>query len=439
MQQDVPDGYKLTEVGVIPEDWEVKPASEIFIKIQDGTHFSPKVGGNDFLYVTSKNIRIGRLELHTAEYIDEKQHKSIYKRCDVRKGDILLTKDGANTGNAALNTLDEEFSLLSSVAFLRVDAARHSAEFYLQQIISPIFQQAIHVAMSGNAITRLTLDKINKLIFIVPGRKEQKAIANTLSNVDTLITSLEKLIAKKRAIKTATMQQLLIGKKRLPPFDKSHTGYKQTELGEIPEDWQVHQFGLCVKNFQLGGNYKNGDIDSGVPLVKMGNIARGYISLKKVEYVPKNQDVSEKDRCHYDDIYFNTRNTLDLVGKVSIWSDELPRAYFNSNLMRVTFNNENVSSNRFMNYLMNSKYFIDALADIAIGTTSVAAIYTRDLVGLKIILPPCEEQKAIANVLLSMDHEIKRLEQQLHKTQQLKQGMMQELLTGKTRLIAGTA
>ena len=117
----VREGYKQTEVGVIPEDWEVKTLDETCTKIQDGTHFSPSSGGNDYLYITSKNIGEGVLDVSNAERIDAAQHKKIYRRCDVKKGDILLTKDGVNTGNAALNYLDEEFSLLSSVAFLSID------------------------------------------------------------------------------------------------------------------------------------------------------------------------------------------------------------------------------------------------------------------------------------------------------------------------------
>src|SRR5262245_17105975 len=133
---EVKPGYKQTEVGVIPEEWGVSALRSLCTKIQDGTHFSPKVRGGDFLYVTSKNIGFGFLDVSNAPTIDAAQHKTIYRRCDVRPGDVLLTKDGANTGNAALNNLDKEFSLLSSVAFLRFDPQQHSPDFFLQQILS---------------------------------------------------------------------------------------------------------------------------------------------------------------------------------------------------------------------------------------------------------------------------------------------------------------
>ena len=140
------------------------------------------------------------------------KHRSIYSRCDVKKNDVLLTKDGASTGNAALNILDEEFSLLSSVAFLRFDLSNHDPNYFLQSILSSEGQARLKGQMAGNAITRLTLAKIKGLKFAVPELHEQKAIAKALSDVDELIHFLEKLIAKKRDIKTATMQQLLTGK-----------------------------------------------------------------------------------------------------------------------------------------------------------------------------------------------------------------------------------
>lgn len=212
-------GYKQTEVGIIPEDWDVASLKNLCVKIQDGTHFSPKIRGGEYLYITSRNIKFGKLDLADAPRIDSNQHGLIYRRCDVKRNDVLLTKDGANTGNAALNILDEEFSLLSSVAFLRFNENEHHPVYFLQQLLSSNSQKRIKDAMSGNAITRLTLEKINKLTFPYPGLTEQTAIASALSDVDALLDSLDRLIAKKRDIKQAAMQQLLTGKKRLPGFE----------------------------------------------------------------------------------------------------------------------------------------------------------------------------------------------------------------------------
>ena len=294
---------------------------------------------------------------------------------------------------------------------------------------------------SGSGVPTLNRNDAHSFAINVPENKEeQTAIANALSDVDALLTELEKLIAKKQAIKTATMQQLLTGKTRLPQFATYTEGEKQgqpkgtkpSELGEIPEDWDVYFLDQLITSTQLGGNYSNSEAESSFPLIKMGNLGRGKIKLDKLEYA--NEAVSAKDRLKFDDVLFNTRNTLELVGKVAIWKDELPEAYFNSNIMRFVFNNNLVSSNSYMNAAMNTKRFVTDLAGIATGTTSVAAIYTRDLLQLKLLIPPKEEQTAIAAILSDMDNEIQTLEQRLAKTRQIKQGMMQELLTGRTRL-----
>jgi restriction endonuclease S subunit len=196
--------------------WELKTFDEVCEKIQDGTHFSPKPGGNDYLYVTSKNIRFGTLDISTAERISAAEHAKIYGRCDVRRGDLLLTKDGANTGNAALNTLNEPFSLLSSVALLRFDDRRYSTAFFLYQLLSNHGQTQIDEMMSGNAITRLTLAKIRALGFAVASFEEQVAIATVLKAMDAELAALEQRLAKTRDIKQAMMQELLTGKTRLP-------------------------------------------------------------------------------------------------------------------------------------------------------------------------------------------------------------------------------
>lgn len=195
--------------------WEVKCLHEVCQKIQDGTHFSPKLGGNDYLYVTSKNIRFGKLDMSTAERISSAEHFKIHARCDVKKGDLLLTKDGANTGNAALNSLDEPFSLLSSVAMLRLDSRFHSSGYFMYQMLSDQGQTQIKDAMSGNAITRLTLAKIRALRFSVADLPEQTAIADVLTDMDAELAALDQRREKTLALKHGMMQELLTGRTRL--------------------------------------------------------------------------------------------------------------------------------------------------------------------------------------------------------------------------------
>ena len=211
-------------------------------------------------------------------------------------------------------------------------------------------------------------------------------------------------------------------------------GYKLTDVGVIPEDWDSPQLHAILKSMQLGGNYKNSERETNWPLIKMGNLDRGSIKLERLKFIDNVQRPDRRDRLRSDDILFNTRNTLELVGKVAAWRDELPEAYFNSNILRMEFEETKVSSKRFMNCILNTNQSLKCLRGLAIGTTSVAAIYSRDLVKLRVPLPTKAEQIAIAEVLSDAEVFIKSLEQLLAKKHCLKQGAMQELLTGRKRL-----
>jgi type I restriction enzyme, S subunit len=185
---------------------------------------------------------------------------------------------------------------------------------------------------------------------------------------------------------------------------------------------------------RLGGNYPNQDREAEYPLMKMGNLARGHIDLSKVEYITQGVIPDQAHRLSLGDVLFNTRNTLDLVGKVAIWRNELLVAYYNSNLMRLEFDKEKVCSNEYANYSLNSADCVSRLRALATGTTSVAAIYTRDLLRMPFILAPLPEQRAIAEALSDVDALIDSLDKLIAKKRDIKQGAMQELLTGKKRL-----
>lgn len=211
-------------------------------------------------------------------------------------------------------------------------------------------------------------------------------------------------------------------------------GYKQTEVGVIPEEWDAKPLHTVLFNGRLGGNYPNQDTESEFPLMKMGNIARGYFNMSKVEFIVPGVTPESQHRLEYGDVLFNTRNTLELVGKVAIWRDELPVAYYNSNLMRLEFDTNEVSSNEYANYALNTDGSVARLRALATGTTSVAAIYTRDLMGLQFVVPPKPEQLAIATALSDVDALLGGLDRLIAKKRDLRQATMQQLLTGQTRL-----
>ena len=210
-----PEQFKDSPLGRIPKGWVIQELGDAAPKIQDGTHFSPKTTSGPFRYLTSKNIRLGYVDLSDCGWISEKEHEAIYSRCDVRYGDVLLTKDGANTGNAAINNLNEPVSLLSSVAFIRCDDRTLHSEYVFHYLLSPGCQQRIKDIMSGNAITRLTLGKIKSFVIPVPDIKEQLKIIEPLNAHDARIRTEEQYRDKLKLQKKGLMHDLFTGKVRV--------------------------------------------------------------------------------------------------------------------------------------------------------------------------------------------------------------------------------
>lgn len=234
----------------------------------------------------------------------------------------------------------------------------------------------------------------------------QRRIAAILSAADKVIEQTRQLIGKYKSIKQGMMEDLLKPK----------------------EGWKKYKYKDVIIENRLGGNYENSTANTGYPVIKMGNIMRGYISLEKVQYLPFEKSYNPDDVLKKGDLLFNTRNTLDLVGKVSIWNNEIPFALYNSNLLRMKFDESIIGSNVFINYYFNYHKTLMELRGFAIGTTSVAAIYSRDLDRLNIIVPSVSDQRRIAKILSGIDRKIEAEEKVLEKYEKMKKGLMEKLL-----------
>jgi len=185
------------ENGVSDESWEEKKLEEVCSKITDGTHNSPTNSlSGEYMYVTAKNIKDTGIDLSNITYVTKEVHKEIYSRCDVIYGDVLYIKDGATAGIATINTLKEEFSMLSSVALIRTDLKLAKNEFvkdYLNYRKKEILKN-----ISGSAITRLTLSKIKDILVPLPTLPEQHEIVRLIDD----------LLARERKAQQATEQAL---------------------------------------------------------------------------------------------------------------------------------------------------------------------------------------------------------------------------------------
>ncbi|WP_421320515.1 restriction endonuclease subunit S [Aeromonas veronii] len=276
---------------------------------------------------------------------------------------------------------------------------------------------------TSNAQLNINLEKLNPYVLGVPALEEQTAIANVLSDTDALIAGLEQLIAKKQAIKTATMQQLLTGRTRLPPFSKrsdgTPKGYKQSELGQIPEDWEVVSLG-DASQFINGRAYALHEWESsGVPVIRLQNLTgRGD------EYYYSNLQLPERQYCDFGDLLFMWSATFGPV----IWKGS--KAIYHYHIWKIECKGGN--NKTFLFYLLGD--MTERLKNNSSSGGTMLHPTKEKMESTKTISPSVEEQTAIATILSDIDSELNALEQKLAKARDVKQGMMQQLLTGRIRL-----
>lgn len=407
--QKVPKGYKQTEVGVIPSDWDVCAL---------GTQ-APFIGAGK----TNTN--------NSGEYVLHGSTGKIgtCKKAEYEGDAILIARVGANAGR--LNLVTGQYGVSDNTIIVRLQKGL-DINFFKYQLI----RRNLNSLVFGSGQPLITGSQLKSLLVPMPLQAEQTAIANALSDVDALITSLEKLIAKKRAIKTAAMQQLLTGKKRLPPFDalNNKNGIpccKQTELGEIPEDWDVTTIG--EQTMWMSG---------GTPSRSTERYWQGSIpwisgsTLKSIEISTSDQFITPEAVL--------AGSKIAPIGSVLI----LVRGSALHNVIRAGIVVAAVAFNQDVKALIPSKYLdsrfltfyflakeSEFLKLVSSAGNSAGVLDTELIKNFKMHFPSVEEQVAIADILSEMGNEIDVLEQRLNKTQQIKQGMMQELLTGRTRLI----
>jgi type I restriction enzyme S subunit len=208
---------QLSQLPQIPKNWVWEKLGNVCLKVMDGTHFSPKnYPEGDYMYITAKNIQEGRIDLENITYVSEEDHKVIYARCDVQRGDVLYIKDGATTGRAAVNDIDEEFSLLSSVGVFRTFQDLLIPKYLEYYLNSGITRDRMLSKVAGVAITRLTLVKLNNSSICICSPKEQEKIIEILETQFSIIDNLNKTIEihleKSRALRQSILKKAFEGK-----------------------------------------------------------------------------------------------------------------------------------------------------------------------------------------------------------------------------------
>ncbi|MCK5243352.1 restriction endonuclease subunit S [bacterium] len=419
-------GYKQTEVGEIPEGWETLPINRCTNYV-DYRGKTPRKTKDGVVLVTAKNIRFGFIDYSISEeFVSEKEYQTIMRRGYPLKGDVLITTE-APLGNVA-EVDKENVALAQRVIKYRANADLLRNDYLKYYLMSDVFQQILGDHSSGSTAKGIKGSILHQLPVGFPKEtSEQRLIATALSDIDDLISSLDKLITKKRAIKIATMQQLLTGKKRLPGFGEGK-GYKQTEVGEIPEDWDNVPLG-DVGCSLIGLTYSPRDVkDYGVLVLRSSNVQNGKLAFEDNVFVEMN--LPDRVMVREGDILICVRNgSRQLIGKCALINKHVVGSAFGAfmSLYRSKYS-------QYIFYQFQSNIIQRQINEV-MGAT-INQLTNKDLSVFKIALPRNEsEQSAIASVLSDMDADITALEARRAKTKAIKQGMMQELLTGKTRII----
>lgn len=423
-------GCGLTDSVAYPDDWQSCPLGEVGKWYSGGTPSMSNAAywNGDIPWVSAKDMKVSRLR-DSEDHISKKAVADGARLIPI--GSVLMVIRGmilAHTFPVARVEKPLAFNqdLKAVVAGDGIDS-----NFLLFWLLANTQHFLGLTTESTHGTKRLPPETLFRVPFPLPTKAEQEAIAGALSDADALIESLEQLVAKKRQIKHGAMQELLTGRRRLTGFTKS-TAYKQSEIGVIPEDWDVIPLGKLVRSVEYGSSAKS-DESGAIPVLRMGNLQSGKIDWSNLVYTDDAAEIS-KYTLRAGDILFNRTNTIDLVGKTSIYEGERP-AIFAGYLIRINVATELLNP-RFLNYTLNTELGRKHSAKVLSVAVGQANINGQKVKTYPIPLPPTLlEQEAIAAVLSDMDAEIAALEANLSKARQVKQGMMQELLTGRIRLI----
>jgi type I restriction enzyme S subunit len=407
-------GYKQTEAGVIPEEWGLVPFSELF-EFRNGVNAEKDAYGHGMPFINVLEV-ITKGHLRAVDITGRVAlSKAAIDSFAVHRGDLVFNRTSETQEEVGLASvyLDDEpvvfggFVIRGRPRRGLLDPSYSGYALRAQVIRTQVVakgQGAIH-ANVGQA-------DLGRVYAPIPPLSEQRAIAAALSDVDALIGALDRLIAKKRDLKQAAMQQLLTGQTRLLGFGGTDRRYRQTDLGVIPEEWGLTKI-RDAASIKTGKRNTQDRIDDG-----------------QYPFFVRSQSVERIDSYSFDGEAVLTAG--DGVGTGKVFHYIKGKFDFHQRVYKIS--DFSAPLNGFYFFLYFSSRFYDRIMAMT-AKSSVDSVRLETIAGMLIPLPSTDEQAAIAEIVSDMDAEIVALEQRRDKTRALKQGMMQELLTGRTRLV----
>lgn len=410
---------KQTEVGLIPDDWEVKTLGEL-------CSFSNGVAHESFVDENGGYILVNSKFISSEGEVVKFSKKQLFP---ILPNSVLMVMSDVPNGKAIAKCflVPSKFKGTLNQRICMFTDFKANNEFLYRIINRNKYYLAFDDGVKQTNLRKQ--DVLNCPIPIPPTVAEQHRIAKALSDVDALISTTEKLIQKKKNIKQGAMQSLLTGKKRLPSFAAA-SKFKQTELGEIPEDWEVKMFGDYASIMRGGSprpiqNYLTTNSD-GINWIKIGDVKPEdkYIVATEEKIIPegksRSREVHKGDFILSNSMSFGRPYILQIDGCI------------HDGWLAIQNYQESFDTD-FLYYLLGSDEIFEQYIEMAAGS-SVQNLNKEKVAKLLVPIFDKKEQTAIANVLSSMDKEIESLNTKLEKYRNLKTAMMQQLLTGKIRL-----
>lgn len=405
----VKKGYKQTEVGVVPEDWKI-------LKIKDIGYLTSGESPSHFEFSTGHlpYFKVEQLNNSVKYQIDTPYHTSSSKPIDM--GSIIFPKRGAAISTNKFRLLAQPSLLDTNIMALTVTNEQVHNEYLFYWFI----RKGLWQIADTTSVPQINNKHILPLQFPLPPFAEQERIADALSDIDSFLTALEKQISKEKAIKQGAMQELLTGKRRLPGFSGEWRYFNLMKNSKVKAriGWQ--------------GLKKSEYLDSGYALLVTGtDFDDGRVLWDRCHYVTRSRYEQDRNiQLQNNDILITKDGSL---GKAALVQGLTKPATLNSGIF-VIRPLQDAYDPVFVYQILSSFVFKNFLDRLSAGST-IIHLYQKDVGKFEFLLPPTiAEQKAIAEALSEMDSDIAALENKLTKYRQVKQGMMQQLLTGKIRL-----
>lgn len=408
-------GYKRTEVGVIPDDWEVKRLHALADRIMVGIASAATHAYRDrgVVMFRNQNIKPGRLDDRDVLYIDEVYEEN-YRNKRLKAGDLLTARTGY-PGTTSIVPPQYQGAQSFTTLITRPRQNLVDSEYLCCYVNSEAGKNYFGRNQIGGGQKNVNAGSLKHLpVALPPTKAEQQAIAKALSDADALIGSLEQLIAKKHGIKQGAMQELLTGERRLPGFAGKWT---EKAIGQVAD----------IDNDNLAANTKPNYF---FRYISLDDVEKGVLK-GTTEVVFKSAPSRARRRIRKGDVLFGTvRPNLQ---SHCIITHEVEDYICSTGFAVIRCRSGQavpwfIFANLFGH---NMKRQIERL----IAGSNYPAVNGRDVRELRLVMPEPEEQQAIASALSDMDVEVAALEEKRAKALKIKQGMLQELLTGRIRLV----